>query len=214
MNINVLLADGRKLVREGLCLLLEKHRDLHVIAEADGSPAAVKLVRALPVDVVVLNLAPPAHGGSEAVAALLAANPQVKVVVLTHNPSSDLVTTILGAGALACLTKDAAGKQLVAAVRAAAAGEAYTPAPTARAKKSGRRGSGATMRPLAAREREILRLIAGGETTKEIAYSLGVSTKTIETHRRRIMLKLNRHSVAELTKYAVLEGISPLESPV
>ena len=216
MKINVLLADGRKLVREGLSLLLERHDGVSVIGEASDAQSAVKLVKALPVHVVVLNLTAPTLSGSESVAALVRARtePSVRVIVLTLNPDAALVRALLEAGASGCLTKDAAGTELVHAIRTVQASSVYLSPSLVDAVVGGYVGvtAGARrVRALAPRERVILARIAAGESTKEIAAALKVSTKTIETQRRRIMDKLDRHSVAELTKYAVAQGITPLE---
>ena len=216
MKINVLLADGRKLVREGLSLLLERHEGIHVIGEASDTPSAAKLVRALPVHVVVLNLISPVLGAAEGVRSLVRAakNRPTRVLVLTMNPDAAFVRSLLEAGASGCLTKEAAAEELVEAIRIVRGGTVYLCRDLVDLVINGyvRPADGpAKERPLAPREREILERIAAGESTKEIAAALGVSTKTIETQRRRIMEKLNRHSVAELTKYAVLQGITPLE---
>lgn len=218
MKINVLLTEGRKLVREGLCLVLERHEGIRVIGEASDVPSAVKLVRALPVHVVVLNLTTPTVGGADAVRSLVRASPKrrVGVVVLTLNPDARFVGDLLEAGAGACLTKDGAGTELVEAIRTVRAGKRHlSPGLIDVVVEDYARPADrpATERPLAPRERVVLQRIAAGQTTKEIAAALGVSGKTVETHRRRIMDKLNRHSVAELTKYAVLHGLTPLDTP-
>ena len=217
MKINVLLADGRKLLREALSLLLEKQEDVRVIGEAEDGHDAVRLVKALSVHVVILNPTPATPSVSELVRSILKARPRVRVIVLTFNPAVEFVQDILDAGALGCLTKECAGAELMAAVRAVLENKLYlSPSLVDRVVKRYVRPSTRSTpeRSLAPREREILRHIAAGQTTKEIAAALGVGTKTVETHRRRIMEKLNRHSVAELTKYAVLEGLTALETGV
>src|SRR5207253_8463667 len=119
MNIHVLLADGRKLVREGLSLLLEQRDGIDVVGEAADVPAAVKLVKALPVHVVVLNLTSPTAGGPDAVKTLLRARRDrpVRVIALTMNPDATFVRGLLEAGASGCLAKDSAGDELVQAIR-------------------------------------------------------------------------------------------------
>jgi DNA-binding NarL/FixJ family response regulator len=219
MKIRVLLAEGRKIVREALGLLLEQHDGIDVVGEAADAPAAVKLVKALPVHVVVLNLTAPTAGGPEAVKSLLRARRErpVRVIALTLNPDATFVRGLLEAGAAGVLAKDAAGDELVRAIRSVHAGAVYLSPGLVDAVVGGyvRTMTGAaTERALAPRERVILEHIASGESTKETAAALGVSTKTVETLRRRIMQKLDRHSVAELTKYAVMQGLTPLERSV
>ena len=215
MKINILLADGRKLLREALGLLLEKHDDLRVVGEAEEGHDVLRLVKALSVQVVLLNPTPTSHGTPDLVRSIIKARPGVRVIVLTFNPAVEFVQDILDAGALGCLTRECAGAELVAAVRTVLDNKLYlSPSLVDRVVKRYVRPSSRppAEKSLAPREREILRHIASGQTTKEIAAALGVGTKTVETHRRRMMEKLNRHSVAELTKYAVLEGLTPLES--
>jgi DNA-binding NarL/FixJ family response regulator len=215
VKINILLADGRKLLREALGLLLEKHDDLRVVGEAEEGHDVLRLVKALTVQVVILNPTPTSHGIPDLVRSIIKARPGVRVIVLTFNPAVEFVQDILDAGALGCLTRECAGAELVAAVRTVLDNKLYlSPSLVDRVVKRYVRPSSrpAAEKSLAPREREILRHIASGQTTKEIAAALGVGTKTVETHRRRMMEKLNRHSVAELTKYAVLEGLTPLES--
>ncbi len=215
----VLLVEERKLLREGLCALLERHHDLEIVGEVDDGPSALKVVGALAVDVVVLNVIPQQQGGVEHVRRLAKAFPGVRIVVLTMDPTAPLLRELLNVGAHGCLTKESSATELVEAIRMVRSGTTFLSPRLVDVMVSGAAVNGyagpavvVVPRPLAPREREVLGRIAGGETTKEIARALGVGTKTVETHRRRMMQKLNKHNVAELTKYAVLEGLTPLES--
>lgn len=217
-KINVLIADGRKLLREGLVLLLSKHHDLRVVGEADDAAAAARLIDALDVDVVILNIPPPTQVAVGIISSLANSRPGLRVVALTFNPSAERVRALIDAGARGCLTKECASEELVAAIRSVMAGTVYLSPRMMNIIVNGYVRPAAVQpsrqRPLAPREREILQRIASGQSTKEIAFDLDVGTKTIETHRRRIMEKLNRFSVAELTQYAVMEGLITLEVPV
>jgi DNA-binding NarL/FixJ family response regulator len=214
--IQVLLVEGRKLLREGLCALLERHDDIKVVGEVDEGHAVTKLVRALSVDVVVLNVIPLQVGGIDLVHALTKSCPDVRIVALTMDPTPHLLRDLLNVGVHGCLTKQSSATELVEAIRTVMTDTTYLSPALVDLVANGNGHAlpvpSTPTRPLAPREREILQRIAGGETTKEIARALGVGTKTVETHRRRMMQKLNKHSVAELTKYAVREGLTPLES--
>lgn len=214
-RINVLLSAGRKLLREGISSLLERYDDIKVVGECDDARATTRLAAALSVDVVILNVIPPFQGGPELIQGVLRARPDVRLIVLTLDPSPGFLANILAAGAKGCLSKECSGIELVQAIRKVMSGEVYLSQRLIEVVVTGyaRPARKAGERSLAPREREILQRIARGETTKEIAAALRVSSKTIETHRRRLMQKLGKHTVAELTKYAVLEGLSPLDNP-
>lgn len=215
-EINVLIADGKKLFREGLCLVLERQAGIKVVGEADDVRDVPRLVNSLSIHVVILDLTSPRAGDLEMIRAIVRANRTVRVVVLGHTPTPEHVQDLVKAGASGCLSRESAGAELVAAVvKVNAQGVYLSPAladrvvtrymqPTAKHPR----------RALAPREREVLRGIAAGLCTKEIALAMGVSSKTIETHRRRIMQKLDRHSVAELTKYAIANGLATLEAVI
>lgn len=214
MKVNVVLVDGRKLFREGLGALLEKHADLRVVGEADDAAAAPKLVKALAPHVVILNVTLSTRTATDAIKSTVTARSGTRVIVLTYQADAGFVREVLQAGASACLTKESASSELVTAIRTVMSQQTYLSPTIADAVVAGYvlpRGKRKSGRTLSAREREILQRIADGETTKAIAATLGVSTKTIETHRRRMMEKLGLHSVAELTKYAVRTGITSLE---
>lgn len=214
-KIRVLLADSRRLVREGICALLERFPDIKVTGATDEGQAAVKLVKALAPDVVLLNLTSATQGSRSLIAALRSSCPRSRVIALTHSPGTEFIQEILSAGAAGCLTKDCASDELLAAIRTVFQSKVYLSPPIAEAVVSGyvlRGRSPSRAVGLSAREKQILRLIADGANTKKIAAAVGVSAKTVETHRRRMMQKLGVHSIAELTKYALREGITSLES--
>jgi DNA-binding NarL/FixJ family response regulator len=214
-KINLLIAEGRKLFREALTALLRNEPDVRVVGEATDAHAAAKMIEPLSARVVLLNVNGVALG-ADSVRTLVAADSAVRVVVLALQPSSVELKALLDAGAASCLNKECSAEEMLTAVRAAAAGQVYLSPALMRTMVDGyvRPARGVTTtRTLAAREVEVLRLIASGKATKEIAYDFGVSTKTVETYRRRIMEKLDRHSVAELTQYAVAQGLIALEIP-
>jgi DNA-binding NarL/FixJ family response regulator len=215
-KVRVLLAGGRKLFREGVCALLERDHEMRVIAEAQEAQDAPRLLQALPAQVVVLSLSPIPSGGPDLVRQILDAQPQAKVIVLCGSQAIENGRELEDAGASACLTKECAADELALVIRRVINGKGYFRS------MAGQRSPVALPHPmgpsqrrsLAPREREILGLSATGYTTKEIARLLDVSTKTVETHRRRLMEKLNCHSVAQLTKYAVVQGLATLETSI
>jgi len=215
MKVKVVLADGRKMLREGQSVLLEKYPDLKVVGEADDPATAPKLVRALAADVVVLNCGSNAKAATDWIRNLCASRPGLRIVVLCTSASPAFVREILSAGALGCLTKECASEELASAIRAVVCGRTYLSPRLSDTLVVGYvmpPDKSSARRHLSTRERDILQRIADGQTTKQIAITLGVSAKTVETHRRRIMEKLGRHSVAELTKYAVSQGLTSLEA--
>ena len=177
MKLNVLLVDGRKLFREGVCALLEKHADLKVVGEADDAAAAPKLVKALGPHVVVLNLTLSSRDATDSVRAIAAAG--AKVLLLTAHTDPVFFRDILQAGAAGCLTKESASEDLVTAIRTVMSGRIYLSPAIAEAVVTGYvipKGRQAAKQSLSSREREILQRIADGETTKQIAAGLDVST--------------------------------------
>ena len=213
--LNVLLVEGRKLLREGVVALLERHDHIKVVGEAEDGRSAAKLIRALAVDVVVLNVIPPQANTIKLVSSVAKENPDVRMVVLTMDPSSQFLRELLSAGAHGCLTRQSSATELVEAIRTVTTGKTYLSPSLVDVLLNGYAPSAKERAPvplLTSREQEILARIAAGQTTKQIAGALGVSAKTVETHRRRVMQKLNKHSVAELTKYALAAGLTPLES--
>jgi DNA-binding NarL/FixJ family response regulator len=216
MAIRVLLADDHKIVREGLKSLLEREPDIEVVAMADNGRTAVQLAGQLMPDIAVIDIAMPDMNGIEATRRISAENHGVKVLSLSMHSARRFVVEALSAGAKGYLLKDCAFDDLVRAIRTVACNETYlSPKVAGLIVRDYLKRSPESAPPavslLSSREREVLQLVAEGENTKEIAYTLGVSIKTVETHRQQIMKKLNIHSVAELTRYAIREGITPLD---
>jgi len=217
MSIKVLLADDHALIREGLRSLLEKQPDMEVVADADDGRRAIELVRELSPDVVVMDVTMPTLGGIEATRQITGEFPAVKVIALSIHSRRRFVADMLQAGAAGYILKECLFDELVQAIRAVSEGGRYlspriTDVVVDDYVKRLSSGDESPLRSLTGREREVLQLVAEGKSTKQIAQELHVSTKTIEANRRQIMEKLDMHSVAELTKYAVREGLTSLET--
>jgi len=216
MSTKVLLADDHKIVREGLRVLLEGEEDLEVVAEAENGRDAVRLARELGPDVVVMDIAMPDLNGVEATRQIQRRCPACRVIALSAHSDQRFVSETLEAGAAGYLLKGCTLEELVRGIRTVADGYTYLSPRVANAVVEGHvRAPAAEAKPtgsvLTAREREVLQLLTEGHGTKQIACRLHVSTKTIDTHRQHIMDKLDIHNVAELTKYALRHGLTPLE---
>jgi len=219
MSIKVVLADDHRILREGLRTLLEKERDIKVVGEAGNGRSTVKLVRELSPDVVIMDITMPDLNGIEATRQLVEAAPGTRVLALSIHAHRRYVEDMLRAGAIGYLSKDCALGELVGAIHAVAAGKAYlSPAVAstlvedyARRKGSPRDPKLSPLSTLSARQREVLQLLAEGKSTRQIASALFISTKTVDRHRQQMMAKLGVHSIAELTKYAIHEGLTSLE---
>lgn len=211
MSVRVLLVDDHQVVREGLRALLEEHHGLAVVGEAGDGRTAVELTSSLRPDVVVMDLALPVLGGVEAIRQIHATKPATRVLVLSMYSDPRMVREALFAGAHGYVVKDEAFGELARAIRAILAGDRYL-SPRIDADEVGlvRPGEGG-IGALTGRERQVLALIAGGRSTRDIARTLDISVKTVETHRRNLTQKLELYSVAELTKLAVREGLTPLD---
>jgi DNA-binding NarL/FixJ family response regulator len=214
MPYSVLLVDDHQIVRQGLKGLLDHQADMRVVGEAGDGRTAVKATRELKPQVVVMDISMPELNGIDATRQILNESPITKVLALSAHGDRRMVIETLKAGAAGYLLKDAAVEELVTAVRAIMSGETYLSPRIANVLVDeylqGKTESGTPTR-LSSREREVLQLMSEGKATKEVAAALGVSVKTAETHRRSIMEKLNLYSVAELTKYAIREGLTGLE---
>jgi len=217
MHIRVLLADDHKMVRQGLMSLIEKESGITVVGQAGNGRSTLKAVGETAPHVVVMDVAMPDLNGIEATRRLLKDKPDLKVVGLSGHADKQFVSQMLKVGASAYLLKDSAAEELVRAIRAVMVGKTYLSPDIAKGVVDQYVHTATCMEKnpafvaLTDREREVLQLIAEGKSTKEIARTLGVSVKTVETHRRNIMEKLDIHSVAELTKYAVREGLTSID---
>jgi DNA-binding NarL/FixJ family response regulator len=203
-------------MREGLKNLLDKEDDLDVVGEAENGRQAVRMTRDLEPDIVLMDVTMPDLNGMEATRQISGDFPRVRVIALSMHSDRRFVSGMLKAGARGYLLKDCAFEELVKAVREVAEDRSYLSSKITDVvmddyvKRLDSKESKA-FSVLSARERETLQLLAEGLNTKEIAVRMGVSAKTIETHRRQIMIKLDIHSVAELTKFAIREGLTSLE---
>jgi two-component system NarL family response regulator len=210
VTISVLLVEDHQLVREALRDTLAKEPDIRVVGEAGDAVTAYERARSLKPDLVVLDLGLPDVNGIEAAAKLKEqAGVDPKIVALSAYTDRRFVTEMLRAGASSYVTKSSAGSELIRAIRAVAAGQTYICPEVAGALVSAvREGSEKSETPrLSRREREVLRLIAEGTRSPSIAEQLHISLGTVEVHRRNIMRKLGMRTVAELTRYAVREGL-------
>ncbi len=215
MNVKVLLADDHKIVRDGLRTLLEKHPEIEVVGEAEDGRETVQLVRELSPEVVIMDIAMPDLNGIEATRQIIAEHPNVKVIALSMHSDRRFISEMLKAGASAYLLKDCAFEELEGAIRTVGKNKVYLSPAIAGVVienyiRNAPKPESSVFSLLSDREREVLQLMAEGKTTKEIASHLHVSIKTIETHRTNIMTKLDIHSIAELTKYAIREGLTSL----
>jgi two-component system, NarL family, response regulator NreC len=213
MGLRILLADDHTLVRQGLRKMLEERTDWAVVAEAGDGREAVRLAEEHTPDVAVIDVAMPLLNGVETTRQIVKRAPTVRVLVLSMYADEAYVTQILKAGALGYLLKDSADVDLMKAVACIGRGESFFSPAVARlmlddyVKPKGDAEVRDRYETLSEREREVFQLVAEGKSNKEIAALLFVSLSTVETHRARIMEKLDVHSAAEVVLYAVRRGI-------
>ena len=212
-QIRVLLADDHTLIRAGLRLVVAAQPDLTVVGEANDGREAVAMAEKLKPDVVVMDIGMPSLNGIEACRHVHAALPHTRVVMLSMHSDEGYVLRALKAGAKAYLLKDSAEADLASAIRAVVAGKSFFSPAVGKVlledymRKLERSGAEDSYELLSPREREVLQLVAEGKSSKEIANLLGLSVYTVETHRAKVMQKLNLHNIPELILYAVRKGI-------
>ena len=206
--IRVLLADDHTIVREGLRALLMKEADIQVVAEAGDGREALGLAKEARPDVAVLDLSMPLLNGLEVARQITGWERGPQVILLTMHAEDRYVLEALRAGVRGYVLKKQAGADLVRAIHEVVAGSVYlSPGISAAVAHAIRSSSPPAEESLTVREREVLQLVAEGKTTKEIAGILGVSTKTADAHRTRMMQKLDIHDIAGLTRYAIRSGL-------
>jgi DNA-binding NarL/FixJ family response regulator len=206
--IRVLLADDHVLVREGLRALLAKEADIQVVAEAGDGREAIRVAREARPDVAAMDLSMPLLNGLEAARQMAVWDRPPGVILLTVHGEDRYVLEAIRAGVRGYVLKKQAAADLVRAIREVSGGGVYlSPGISAAVVEAVRSPQVPMEEPLTAREREVLQLVAEGKTTKEIAVLLGVSVKTADAHRTRLMQKLDIHDIAGLTRYAIRQGV-------
>jgi len=219
-TISIIIADDHQMLREGLMSLLEKQPGMKPVAEAEDGRSTVKQALKFKPDVVVMDVSMPDMNGIEATRQIKKEAPEVKVIGLSMHADKRFVTEMLKAGASGYLLKHCAFEELGLAIKSVAQNRIYLSSEITGIVIDDYIHSTApkvikgmvTHSELSSREKEVLQMLAEGKNTKEIAGTLNLSVKTVETHRHNIMEKLNLYSLAELTKYAIAEGLTTLEN--
>lgn len=213
MKTKILLVDDHKILRDGIRSLVKEYDDIEVVGEAADGRAAIRLVKEFSPDVVVMDISMPELNGIDATRKILADHPGVKIIALSMHYDKQFVSEIFKAGVSGYLIKDSAFDELEHAIHLVMEGKTYINPQIASLVVESLMSHSAPIQNkpfslLTEREREVLQLISEGKSTKQIADDLNVSAKTIESHRRQVMGKLNIRNVAELTKYAIREGLT------
>jgi len=215
-RIKVLIVDDHTLVRDGIRALLELVADVEVVGEATNGREALEKVDELSPDIVLMDLSMPVMGGLEATRRIHREHPEIKVLALTQYDDSEYVIPVIEAGARGYVTKSVAFSELASAIEAVQRGESFLSPSAATAlieqsqQKAPAEGEADPYRRLTDREREILKLVAEGRTTRQIAEMLVVSPKTVEWYKNSLMNKLNIHNKTELIRFAIRKRIIPL----
>ena len=215
-TIRIVLADDHAIVRQGLSRAIQQEDDIEVVGETSRGGDAVELVRTLRPDILITDISMPDLNGVETTRRIIDESPQMKVIALSMHSSRQFVIEMFRAGARGYLLKDCDYEELVTAIRTVAAGRTYVSPSIGDVLvddllSSTPNGTRPVVSVLTGREREVLQLMAEGRTTRQIALQLHISPKTVEAHRLRIMNKLDIDNVAQLTKYAIQEGLTSPE---
>ena len=215
MSVKILMVDDHKIVREGLCALVNGEPDMEVIGQAQDGGEAIRLTRRLKPDVIVMDVNMPGMDGVDATRRIVNNVPDIKIIALTMYPKKSFVMEMLSAGASGYILKNDAFAELAKAINTVMAGETYL-CPKAASilvdhyVRNHPRSVSANVL-LTNRQREVLKLLAEGKSTKESALILKLSPKTVDACRRRVMEKLDVQNIAQLIKYAIREGLTPLD---
>lgn len=212
MAISIILADDHAIMRTGLRVILESQFDLNVVAEAENGREAVQLVDEHQPDLLIMDISMPGLNGMEATKQILESNDTVNIIALSVHSEKQFIVGMLRAGASAYLLKDCVKDELITAIRTVSRGEQYLSPGIAGFvlddyRRILREDGQHVFSRLTPREREVLQLIAEGESTKQIAAALHISVKTVETHRQHIMNKLEIFNIPDLVKYAIQQGV-------
>src|SRR6266581_3120432 len=213
-KIKVLVVDDHPVVRKGLQSCLARHESVKVVGEASDGDEAVRKARELNPDLILMDISMPRMNGLAVTELLRKESPRTKVLVLSVHSNKEYVFRVIQAGAHGYVSKEAPPEELMRAIESVFEGEPFFSEDIARAALNQFVATGGKKEPFAqltSRERQVLVLIAEGQSNKEIANRLGIGVRTIETHRERIMRRLDIHSVAGLTKFAIANGMVPLE---
>ncbi len=210
-EIKIILADDHKLLRDGLKNIIEQRSNMHVIGEAsDGREAVKKCLKLLP-DIIIIDVAMPDLNGIEAAKQIHINNPEIKIIGVSMYSSKEFIQGMFKSGALGYLLKDGDAEELITAITTVMQNKKYL------AKNLNqefltllKRGESLEETPLSSREKEVLQLIAEGNSSKKIGDILFLSSKTIDVHRNNIMKKIDLHTIPELTKYAIQKGLTSL----
>lgn len=216
MSLRIVLADDHQMFRHALRALLAREPDLEVVAEASTGDEVLAIAAAQAVDLVCMDIAMPGMDGIEATRRLLARHPGVRVIGLSAFADRQFVIDLLDAGARGYITKAEAGEELLRAIHTVREGRTYLCPDVAATVANALRDRGplyAAAPRLTTRERQVLQLIAEGLTSAQIGDRLHIAASTVDVHRRNLMRKLDLHNVAELTRYAITQGISPTTLP-
>jgi len=216
MSIKIILADDHAVLRHGLSKSFQNEKDMEVIAQAKDGRSTVELVKELKPDVVIMDIGMPDLNGIEATRQIKQEHPKVKVIGLSMHSSKNFIIEMFRAGAVGYLLKDCEFDELVNAIRVVANNKTYiSPAISDVVVENYMRqtpgSDNSAFSILSKREREVLQLLTEGKTTKQIAKRLHISSKTVEAHRLNMMNKLKMDSIAQLTKYAIQEGLTQPE---
>jgi DNA-binding NarL/FixJ family response regulator len=212
MTIRILLADDQNILRKGLRSLFETREGYEIIGEAENGVEAKTLARQLQPDIILMDITMPIMNGIEATENIMLLDASIKIIALSVHSDKRFIEKVIGAGAKGYLRKDCDFDELLYAIKTVLAGNQYI-SPNL----GGGKGSTVTPKtvaqppeqPLSSRERQVLVCVAQGKTTKEIADELNLSAKSIERYRQTVMEKLNLHTIADLTRYAISEGLIP-----